>query len=131
MRNAADNAGRALSDAGQTVTNAANNAGRDFNNWWNGTDQSFLGIPTGHTPGARENIGNAINNFGQTVGNAVNDIGTQISVPSVVNSARSSGVPQAALEDLEAQYRSGELTPAEYVESLNRAAEYYRYQNGR
>lgn len=129
---------------GQSIGETARNAGQAVNDWWNGTDVRgpITGITYSHNPGVRENIANALdsagrwvgntaNDVGQWVGNTVNDVGTQISIPSVVNSVRSSGVPQSTIESLEEQYRSGELTPSEYVDSLNRAAEYYRYMNGR
>ena len=56
------------------VRDTANNAAQGASNLWNGTDQSFLGIPTGHTPGLRENIGNAISNAGQTVANGAQNL---------------------------------------------------------
>lgn len=111
------------------VRNAGSNAVQGADRWLNGTDQTFLGIPVGHTPGAIENFQTGLNNLGQTISNGTQDFGARIQIPSVVNAARNSGVPQAALQDLAAQYQSGEITSQEYIDNLNRAAEYYRYLN--
>lgn len=111
------------------VRNVGSNAVRDADRWLNGTDQTFLGIPVGHTPGAIENFQTGLNNFGQTISNGTQDLGARMQIPSVVNAAQNSGVPQAALQDLAAQYQSGEITSQEYIDNLNRATEYYRYLN--
>lgn len=135
VRNAADN-------AGQTVTNAANNAGQALNNWWNGTDQSFLGIPTGHTPGARENIGNWVNNSGRTVSDAWNNAGQAVSnaangvrnwagetaqnihdtadVAGLAGRALAAGVPTDLVGRWMQNYSNGQISPNDFEDLLDR-----------
>jgi len=125
----------AANGVGNFVRDTANNAGQVVNDWWNGTDQRFLGIPIGHTPGARENIGNSVNQAIQTVSDAANNAGRAIGnftsdAADAINAtpgaaiglsrAIASGVPAEYASRLTNNYVNGQITREEYEEAIDR-----------
>ena len=132
VNNVGQGIGNAANDAWNGVSGAANNLGRTANEWWNGTDQNFLGIPTGHTPGARENIENYANQAGRAIGDvwngvtgavndAANNVGQIAGDTALAARAVRAGVPLSTVTQLGNAYANGQISRDEYEHRLDLA----------
>jgi hypothetical protein len=130
------NAANTISSGAQNLWNSASqgaqNAINGVRNWWDGTDRTFLGIPVGHNPGARENIANGLQNAADTVSqgaqNAANAVGqgaqnvvnglAKLPAGAAAGQAIAAGVPEKNVQYLQRQLDAGDISPAQFYSLL-------------